>query len=165
MPRTTGMHGRDLIPVIDLFAGPGGLGEGFSRYHDGCGRATFRIALSIEKDESARRTLRLRSFLRQFPEGRLPEAYYQFLRGETTERELFGQYPEMATSADSEAWLAELGSSALSLSTVRERIAESLGNSKAWVLIGGPPCQAFSIAGGVWCRVPPYASAAALVAR
>lgn len=41
------------IPVIDLFAGPGGLGEGFSALTDSQGRQRrhpFKIALSIEKD-------------------------------------------------------------------------------------------------------------------
>lgn len=62
------------IPVIDLFAGPGGLGEGFSAFtpRPRAGSVSarslpgFRIALSIEKDPSAWQTLRLRSFFRQF---------------------------------------------------------------------------------------------------
>ena len=49
------------IPVIDLFAGPGGLGEGFSRSRLG----DFRIAISIEKDGMARETLRLRAAHRE----------------------------------------------------------------------------------------------------
>ncbi len=35
------------IPVVDLFAGPGGLGEGFSRVENG---EAFRTIISIEKD-------------------------------------------------------------------------------------------------------------------
>jgi len=49
------------IPVIDLFAGPGGLGEGFSRSR----LADFRIAVSIEKDGMAWETLRLRAAHRE----------------------------------------------------------------------------------------------------
>lgn len=54
------------IPIIDLFAGPGGLGEGFSRYPMGSKKKAFRIAVSIEKDPYAHKTLTLRDFFREF---------------------------------------------------------------------------------------------------
>jgi DNA (cytosine-5)-methyltransferase 1 len=41
------------IPVIDMFAGPGGLGEGFSSLRDETGNPIFKLCLSIEKDPSA----------------------------------------------------------------------------------------------------------------
>jgi site-specific DNA-cytosine methylase len=42
---------RACYPVIDLFAGPGGLGEGFSALeHD---RVGFDVVLSVEKDPAA----------------------------------------------------------------------------------------------------------------
>lgn len=50
------------LPVIDLFAGPGGLSEGFARFERADNSRPFRIALSIEKDERAHETLFLRSF-------------------------------------------------------------------------------------------------------
>jgi DNA (cytosine-5)-methyltransferase 1 len=42
-------HLHDRIPVIDLFAGPGGLAEGFSAFRAEGGNG-FRILLSVEKD-------------------------------------------------------------------------------------------------------------------
>src|SRR5882724_5435033 len=57
----------DSIPVIDLFAGPGGLGEGFAALGRPQGKPCFAIGLSIEKDPIAHQTLQLRAFFRQFP--------------------------------------------------------------------------------------------------
>jgi DNA (cytosine-5)-methyltransferase 1 len=68
------------IPVIDLFAGPGGLGEGFSSLRDQDGNPVFKIHLSVEKDRLAHKTLELRSFFRQFPDGEVPEDYCRYIR-------------------------------------------------------------------------------------
>ena len=74
------IHAR--VPVIDIFAGPGGLGEGFSAYPIEGTESVFRIRLSLEKEENAHRTLQLRAFYRQFRRGEAPEAYYRLLRQE-----------------------------------------------------------------------------------
>jgi hypothetical protein len=47
--------------IVDLFAGPGGLGEGFASLVED-GHAPFRIGISVEKEASAHRTLTLRAF-------------------------------------------------------------------------------------------------------
>ncbi|MFC2076821.1 DNA cytosine methyltransferase [candidate division KSB1 bacterium] len=138
------------IPVIDLFAGPGGLGEGFSTFRPEGGAAPFNIRLSVEKEHYAHQTLQLRSFLRQFPPRKLPSAYYDFLRNidiPFNERinELYGKYPAEAETAQDQAWHAELGEE--DQDVVRERISIALGNSSVWILLGGPPCQAYSVAG------------------
>lgn len=132
------------IPVIDLFAGPGGLSEGFSVFESGKRVNPFKIALSIEKDSLAHETLELRSFYRQF--GKIaPWQYFQYLRKEITKRELFAGFPRQATQARSEAWHATLGK--VSTAEVDQRIKDSLGGATEWVLVGGPPCQAYSMAG------------------
>ena len=81
MATPTVMPRCHTIPVIDLFAGPGGLGEGFSAYRATNGSFPFRISLSIEKDSKAHETLLLRAFYRQSPGGAVPDAYYDCLRG------------------------------------------------------------------------------------
>jgi DNA (cytosine-5)-methyltransferase 1 len=140
------------IPVIDLFAGPGGLSEGFSSVVNGKNRV-FDIKLSIEKDENAYKTLQLRSFSRQFPVNRLPGKYYDVLRAaslkdrERLTRELFEAYPDKAKKANAETWHAELGGKDLSKCIVDRRIEQELNGKKNWVLIGGPPCQAYSLVG------------------
>lgn len=140
------------IPVIDIFAGPGGLGEGFSAYRVAGFEHPFRIRLSIEKDATAHTTLLLRAFFRQLPADRIPAAYYDFLRGASIPfrdglKRLFDEYPVEASRAESEAWLAELGGEDTSLDDVYQRIEAGLDGAENWVLIGGPPCQAYSLAG------------------
>ncbi len=135
------------LPVIDLFAGPGGLGEGFSSITRDDGARAFKIKLSIEKDEHAHRTLELRAFFREFPVGEAPADYYDYLARRITRAELFGKHRDAGAKAAGEAWLAELGAETTSDHAVDERIRAALGNRRNWVLIGGPPCQAYSIVG------------------
>lgn len=134
------------IPVIDLFAGPGGLGEGFSSLTH-AGKRAFKIKLSIEKDEHAHQTLELRAFLREFPLGQAPSDYYEYLAGRITRKELFMRHPEEARHAANEAWHTELGNKSTPDSQVDERIRAALGKTQDWILIGGPPCQAYSLVG------------------
>jgi DNA (cytosine-5)-methyltransferase 1 len=141
-----GCDSQKKIPVIDLFAGPGGLAEGFSSFQSAIGDA-FKIGLSVEKDLYAHCTLELRSFFRQFPQGQAPDEYYAYLRKEITRDELFNCYSSEAAAARNEAWCAELGSSDFPSEEVDIKINKALGGSKNWVLIGGPPCQAYSTVG------------------
>lgn len=134
------------VPIIDIFAGPGGLGEGFTSVVRNRKRI-FRIALSIEKDPYAHQTLTLRSFLRQFPPNRFPDEYYTFLESEEKDIQgLFAKYPREARKAAEEAWLFELGVEG-TYDQLDARIRKALGGQKTFVLIGGPPCQAYSLVG------------------
>jgi DNA (cytosine-5)-methyltransferase 1 len=131
-------------PVIDLFAGPGGLGEGFSALTHR-NEAAFRIALSIEMENFAHQTLELRSFFRQFNNSKVPSEYYAFLRREISREDLFKSWPSEACAAREEAWKAELGK--VSPAEVDRRIRRALDGRLDWVLCGGPPCQAYSVVG------------------
>ncbi|MCY2963375.1 MAG: DNA cytosine methyltransferase [Planctomycetota bacterium] len=150
------MGDSPAIPVIDIFAGPGGLGEGFSSFQESGGHRPFQIRLSVEKDAFAHETLRLRSFYRQFPPGEAPDLYYDVLRRELPINAL-PEYLKEHTAlfakwkvAEQDALHAELGSAETTRETVSRRIRQSVGrNGTPWVLIGGPPCQAYSIVGRV----------------
>ena len=134
------------IPVIDLFAGPGGLGEGFSSL-ESRGEPVFRIGISIEKDPVAHRTLTLRAVYRLLQQTRAQGQYYGYLTGELPQ-ERFGSSPQVARAfreAREEALCLELGK--IDPRFVDERIRKALGGERDWVLIGGPPCQAYSLAG------------------
>lgn len=131
--------------TVDLFAGPGGLAEGFASIRDGCGGRPFQIALSVEKEPSAFATLRLRSFFRQFE--RAPDAYYDYLGGQISKDELISTHPEEWKAAIDETAMLELGTDTAKawLDPVLDRISEIA--RAGTILIGGPPCQAYSLVG------------------
>ncbi|MBK8503433.1 MAG: DNA cytosine methyltransferase [Saprospiraceae bacterium] len=140
------------IPVVDIFAGPGGLGEGFSSVIRR-NKRVFDVKLSIEMDTNAHKTLELRSFYRQFPVDKLPLEYYNVImetdpmRREELKSILFEKYPNQAIAAGEEAWCAELGGKNFPPELIDSRIRKTLRGTGNWVLIGGPPCQAYSAAG------------------
>ena len=146
----------NAVPIVDLFSGPGGLAEGFSAFRRRNSGQGFRVALSIEKDAAAYRTLRLRTFLRKFGTGFPPE-YYEFLNGKTDREPSWADlYPEHWIAACDETRCMELGKKETG-NFVRkriERIREEHGGRT--VLLGGPPCQSYSVvgrsrnAGNVW---------------
>ena len=133
------------INVVDIFAGPGGLAEGFSRVVDQNGAQVFRIALSIEKEEKAHETLRLRSFLRQFET--FPDEYYRFLNEGGDEPDWGALYPQEWQAACEEAWQMELGveDPGIRLDARLDQIRAA--SEDRLVLVGGPPCQAYSLVG------------------
>ncbi len=135
-----------MIRVIDIFAGPGGLGEGFSSVFDERGRPVFDVVLSVEMERFAFETLRLRTFFRQFA-GEAPREYYQQLRGEITRAALYEAYPAEAARAAAVCWHTRLGPEGEPSESVRKRIGAAVSSDEAWVLIGGPPCQAYSLVG------------------
>ncbi|RYD41645.1 MAG: DNA cytosine methyltransferase, partial [Verrucomicrobiaceae bacterium] len=148
------------IPVIDLFAGPGGLGEGFSR---SCA-ADFRIAISIEKDGMAHETLRLRAAhreLRRNPKTnqRVWELWDSLVEASPWNT-LFSSLHccendlirEACQHAEHEAHQLTLGPDNRSEVSreIRKRLEPYMDKGKLpnnAVLIGGPPCQAYSVVG------------------
>jgi DNA (cytosine-5)-methyltransferase 1 len=138
----------NLIPVIDLFAGPGGLGEGFSSVKDSSGKYVFDVRLSIEKDCYAHETLKLRTFFRLLsrlnPSGLCD--YYSFLKNEIRLKDLYDLHTNVESIANERAWKTELGENT-PITDLRKRINIALHGRSEFVLIGGPPCQAYSLVG------------------
>ena len=126
-----------MIPVVDIFAGPGGLGEGFAAARDRHRRPAFDVVLSIEKERHAVQTLRLRSFFRQFPAGQAPEDYYRLLRRQISLADLYARHPAEGDRAACRTWHAELGGKGTHSQDVDERIAAAVEGERNWVLVGG----------------------------
>lgn len=136
---------REPYPVVDVFAGPGGLGEGFASLRGEKDEAVFRSAVAVERDEFSHRTLFLRHFLREFPDGVFPEEYYSYLKGDIAIDELYGTHKAEFAEAKQSALRISLGPE--SHTGVRRIINNRLADRKRWVLVGGPPCQAYSLVG------------------
>lgn len=131
------------VPVVDLFAGPGGLGEGFSALeHE---RFRFDVVLSVEKDPAAHRTLLLRSFFRQLRKEKDWLSYYMYLLGDLAVEKLFEGYPQAAAEAKARCLHLEL--KPRTTHKVYEHMDRLVAGARQWVLVGGPPCQAYSVVG------------------
>ena len=133
------------MKVIDLFSGPGGLGEGFASLDKG---SAFQIAVSAEMDRFAHSTLTLRAFFRhakQCGDRSALDAYYSYCNLPDA------QHPGMAVgslwkAANLEARQLTLGDPASNDALDAIISAQKLGGADT-VLIGGPPCQAYSLVG------------------
>jgi DNA (cytosine-5)-methyltransferase 1 len=148
------------VPVIDLFAGPGGLGEGFAR----ASSVRFEIAVSIEKDGMAFETLQLRAAHRSLARGGLATrerwALWDAILNDSPWNiafEMLGSSGDAAIEAACEvarreSWNHELGPGSreqVSLG-IRQRLRPFMRGRHLpdnIVLIGGPPCQAYSVVG------------------
>ena len=143
-----------MIPMIDLFAGPGGLGEGFSSLRDEMEKPIFQSILSIECDEQAHRTLRLRAYLRKIlkSDGKVPSIYIKYMQehDEKSFQELISFKPRLWKQSDKEALLAKLkegDNTHVDIAKKRLKNWRKKHGCGPLVIIGGPPCQAYSLAG------------------
>lgn len=146
---------QDSIGIIDIFAGPGGLGEGFSSYEPKTGYRPFRIGVSAEMEKSAHATLRLRAFYRLLREheGSMPKQYLAYLQAAATGNAITpevhfaaGPLRPLWEEATREALNLTLGTPEHN-AALYERISEVRKSHERLVLIGGPPCQAYSLVG------------------
>ena len=146
LARPTRLHPSSMsIKVVDIFAGAGGLGEGFSAFKNQQGEQPFKVVLSAEMDAHAAKTLRTRAFFHQFPLGQAPDSYYAYVRGEALQP-WTEETRQQWEAACSEAHQLTLGEDDDRLDQL---LNEKIGTNTTtpWVLVGGPPCQAFSLAG------------------
>lgn len=123
------------LRYIDLFAGAGGLSEGF--YNAG-----YTPVAHVEMNAAACKTLRTRSAYYYLSEKNRLDIYERYLQGEITDTEFYRYVPENVTRS-----VIQAGISDESLPEIFKRIDELRGGKKIDLLIGGPPCQAYSIVG------------------
>lgn len=135
----------DRIGIVDLFSGPGGLGEGFSVAGKERGDAA-RIVLSVENDPHAFETMQLRTFLRGSGDG-IPEEYHEALNAGRPLPDWGITHPRRWDRAYRETLRATLGETGTFEKIAPLLDGEREGRHGMTVLIGGPPCQAYSLVG------------------
>ncbi|WP_099034764.1 DNA cytosine methyltransferase [Lacimicrobium alkaliphilum] len=137
---------KKTINIIDLFAGPGGLGEGFSSHRSD--DAEFRIRMSVEKEESAHKTLTSRAFFRLLKGAGKQDAYFDYAEGRISRNEMISKHPDVWNEALQETMFrpTALGEDN---DKIRSRLSElkKQYSNEPWIVIGGPPCQAYSLVG------------------
>lgn len=127
------------LNFIDLFAGAGGLSEGFVQ-------AGFNPIAHVEMNEAAAHTLETRAaYMYLKGRGRAIQWYYQYERGEITREQLFEHVPEAVTKT---VINKEMSKETLpSIFNRVDEIMEEDGVDHVDIIIGGPPCQAYSLVG------------------
>ncbi len=121
--------------IIDLFAGAGGLSEGFRRNG-------FDIVAHVEMDRDASYTLKTREAYYYCKENNMLSLYISYLKGKVSREELYKNIPK---SVIDRVINEEISDNTLSL--IFNKIDNRLENEKVLGIIGGPPCQAYSVAG------------------
>lgn len=123
---------------IDIFAGAGGLSEGFQR------NGYIPVA-HVEMKKEACLTLKTREcFYYLKKHGRI-EDYKNYLRREITRDELYAMVPEKVLNSVINETMSEEGMPAL-FDRI-DQLMEVQGIENIDVLVGGPPCQAYSLVG------------------
>lgn len=120
---------------IDLFAGAGGLSEGFKR-------AGYQPVAHVEADLAACFTLQTRLAFYYLKENNKADTYIQYLKGEITRDQLYSLIPDHVLAS-----VINLSIGDNNNRTVFQQI-ETLNEKKEIdLIIGGPPCQAYSLVG------------------
>lgn len=124
------------LNYIDLFAGAGGLSEGFVR-------AGFTPIAHVEMNKDACDTIKTRTTYHWLKENNREKEYYDYLKSDKRNKEKLWDKPPKNL-------IDSVINNEISKGTLPEifnKIDSELDGRKVDLIIGGPPCQAYSIAG------------------
>jgi len=122
-----------IFTIIDLFAGAGGLSEGFVQ-------AGFVPIAHIEMDKDACDTLRTRCCYHYLRSHDNLDVYYSYLKGEITREALYSSVPKEVVDT-----VINVRISDETVSDTFKQIHELAGERSIDMIVGGPPCQAYSL--------------------
>lgn len=121
---------------IDLFAGAGGLSEGFIRQG-------FKPVAHVEMNKHACDTIKTRTTYHWLKENNKANIYYDYLKSEIKNKEeLWKNVPVHVINSVINKEISEI-----TLAEIFDTIDKELNGGKVDLIIGGPPCQAYSVVG------------------
>ena len=127
------------LNFIDLFAGAGGLSEGFVK-------AGFFPIAHVEMNHDAVETLKTREVFHYCKKHNLLEKYNTYLIGKISKQDIREFVPPIFLERVIEEEMTEEGLPDL-FSIIDSLMKQQKIHKKVDVIIGGPPCQAYSLIG------------------
>ncbi len=129
---------QDNFNFIDLFAGAGGLSEGFLQ-------AGFRPVAHVEMNEFAAKTLETRSAYYYLKGTDNLALYKRYMQGKMTREELMKNIPASIIKTIINETMSD--ETLPSIFKTIDGIMKIRGIKTVDVIVGGPPCQAYSLVG------------------
>ena len=124
------------LNFIDLFAGAGGLSEGFIR-------AGFNPIAHVEMNKDACDTIKTRTAYHWLKKNKKARIYNDYLRAEVKDKEmLWSKIPNHLINSVINTEISEK-----TLPDIYMVIDKELNGKDVDLIIGGPPCQAYSVVG------------------
>ena len=120
---------------IDLFSGAGGLSEGFIR-------AGFKPIAHVEIDKAACNTLITRAAYHYLKKTNNIKPYFDYIQNKITRKEFYSLIPDREKES-----VINLSIGDENNKTIFNKINSLIGNESIDFIIGGPPCQAYSVVG------------------
>lgn len=127
---------KNKLNFIDLFAGAGGLSEGFIK-------AGFNPIAHVEIDSHACKTLETRLVYHKLKEKNNLGQYYDYLKGKISRDTLISNFGNSELSNS----VLNIGIGGKNNSTIFDKVDKLTNNKEVDLIVGGPPCQAYSLVG------------------
>ncbi len=126
---------KSQLTYIDLFAGAGGLSEGFIR-------EGFQPVAHVEMDQEACDTLKTRLAYHYLLRNNNSQTYNSYLKNSISRKTLWEQIPDSLIESVINAEISKK-----TINNIFLKIDSLTDKNKIDLIIGGPPCQAYSLVG------------------